>query len=64
MSFATEMVAKLETLLLANPGASSVNVDGQAVTFTDLNAQWQFWKQVAARESGSARASAQIKLGS
>lgn len=64
MSFATEQVARLETLMAANPGATSVNVDGQQVGFADLAKLWQFWKTVAARESGTRPRVAQIKLGS
>lgn len=62
MSFATQMVAKLEALLLANPGASSVNVDGVQVSFSDLEKRYTYWKNAAARESGSRPLTSQIKF--
>lgn len=53
MTFAEEMVAKLETLLLASAGLTSVNVDGQMIAFADLEAKYKYWKSVVAREAAS-----------
>ena len=61
-SFAQTMVAKLEALLAANPGAQSVSVDGNSISFGDLLAQYNYWKKIAARQSGSRPVSAQVDL--
>lgn len=61
-TFADQMVAKYEALLLANAGLTSINVDGQVVSFADLEAKYQQWKSMAARESGRRPRAAQIKL--
>lgn len=53
MSFATEQVERLETLLAENAGVQSVNVDGQQVTFADLVSQYDYWKSRVAREEGT-----------
>ncbi len=63
MSFAAQMVAKYEALLLANAGMTSVNVDGGQVAYADLEAKYSFWKSKLARENGSRPRAAQIKLG-
>jgi len=63
MSFADQMVAKLEALLLANPGASSITIDGRTMTYDDLTKQYEIWKNKAARISGSRPIIAQIKTG-
>jgi hypothetical protein len=63
MSFAQQMVTKLEELLAANPGQASINVDGRSVSFADLTAQYTYWKNRASRESGSRPFASKIKLG-
>lgn len=64
MSFATQMVDKLEALLLANVGVQSMTVDGRAVTYADLLKQYDFWKNKVARETNSRPLASQIDLGS
>lgn len=50
-TFNAQMVAKLQSLLLANVGAQSVSVDGQAVTYADLVVRLeQFETRLAAEE--------------
>jgi sulfur carrier protein ThiS len=63
MSFSSDQVTRLETLLAANVGAQSVNVDGQSVTYADLLQQYDYWKSRAAREQGTRPRVAQINLG-
>ena len=63
MSFASDQVTRLETLLAANVGAQSVNVDGQSVTYADLLRQYDYWMSRAAREQGTRPRVAQINLG-
>ena len=46
------MVAKLEAVMLANPGASSVTTDGVTVQMRDLKAEWQYWTREVARQGG------------
>lgn len=61
-TFADQMVAKLEALMLANPGAQMVNVDGNQVSFRDLEKSYSYWKSRAARASGARPIAAQINL--
>jgi sulfur carrier protein ThiS len=63
MSFTSDQVTRLETLLAANVGAQSVNVDGQSVTYADLLRQYDYWKSRAAREQGTRPRVSQINLG-
>lgn len=63
MSFAAEQVTRLEAIMAANPGASTVTIDGQTVSFADLEKRWQFWKNEAAKAAGGRRRVSQIKLG-
>jgi hypothetical protein len=62
MSFADQMVAKYEALLLANAGASVVTIDGTTVKYRDLEDKHAFWKRRAARASGARPMVAQIKM--
>jgi hypothetical protein len=52
-TFAEQMVAKYEALLLANAGATSVAVDGVQVSYADLEAKYQHWSRAAARAAGT-----------
>jgi hypothetical protein len=52
MSFATEQVARIETLLADNPGVKSVVVGNTTVTYEDLLKQYDYWKNLADRETG------------
>lgn len=52
-TFAEQMVTKLEALLLANPGASSINIDGTATSYVDLEARLQQYRAQVAREQGT-----------
>lgn len=61
-TFAEQMLEKLEALMLANPGASSVNIDGQQVSFVDLEKRWQYFKQLVARSSGTRPLATRINL--
>lgn len=56
------MVAKYEQLLLENAGAHSVTVDGQSVTFTDLEERYEKWQRKLAAEQGTRPRVAQIDL--
>lgn len=53
-TFAESMVSKLQTVLLANAGASLVEVDGRKVQFADLKTEYLFWKRQVALEAGTA----------
>ena len=61
-TFAEQMVEKLEALLLKAAGHSSISVDGQAVTYSDLEAKYNYWKRQVARESGAKPLIADIDL--
>ncbi len=62
-SFASQMVAKYETLISQCVGVASINVDGQQVEYVELERQYLFWKSRAARENGSRPRVAQHYLG-
>lgn len=62
-TFNAKMVAKLQTLLLANVGAQSVSVDGQSVTYTDLVTQLERFETRLAAEEGRRPRVFQISLG-
>lgn len=52
-TFAAQMVAKLEALLLANPGAQSITIDGTVTSFVDLEKRLAQYRAEVARESGT-----------
>ena len=62
MSFATEQIARIETLLAENAGVQSVVVGNTTVTFDDLLKQYDYWKNVADREAGRRPGAKQINL--
>jgi len=62
MSFASDQVARLETLLAANVGVASVTVDGQTVSYDDLLKQYTFWQNRAAKASNSRPFASHIRL--
>jgi hypothetical protein len=62
MSFATEQIARIETLLAENPGVKSVVVGNTTVTYEDLLKQYQYWKNLADREGGRRPGAKQINL--
>lgn len=51
-TFAEAMLARIEALLLANPGASSVAFDGTSVTFADLMARRDQIRKEISQEQG------------
>ena len=63
MSFASNQVSRLETLLQQNVGVQSVTVNGHAVTYDDLLKHYKYWKSRQARENKTRPRSAQIYLG-
>jgi hypothetical protein len=62
MSFATEQIARIETLLAENPGVKSVIVGNTTVTYEDLLKQYEYWKNLADREAGRRPGAKQINL--
>jgi hypothetical protein len=62
MSFATEQITRIETLLAENPGVKSVVVGNTTVTYEDLLKQYEYWKNLADRETGRRPAAKQINL--
>jgi hypothetical protein len=62
-SFAERMVTKLETMLLENVGVTSVNVDGVAVSYADLEEKYAYWKRKRDAEQGRGRTVSQIIVG-
>jgi hypothetical protein len=44
-AFAEKMVAKYRELLLNSAGMKSVTIDGQSVSYADLEAAYDHWSQ-------------------
>lgn len=61
-TYAENMLHKVETLLESAAGLNAVNIDGQVVTFADLEAKRKHWQQEVARESGARPAASTIDL--
>ena len=61
-TFAEQMVTKLEALLLANVGAQSVMIDGQSVTYADLEKKYDYWTSQVAVAQGTKPRVASINL--
>jgi len=62
MTFAAQMVAKYETLLLASAGLKMVMVDGQSITYGELEQKYDFWARKLAAETGTKPRASRIKL--
>jgi hypothetical protein len=63
MSFASDQVERLETLMAENPGAKMIVVDGEQIQYDDLLKQYDYWKSRAAREEGTRPRAMSIDLG-
>jgi len=51
---AEQMVTKLEALLLKNPGATQVRIEGGVtITYADLQKRLEYWQKKVALESGT-----------
>jgi len=61
-TFAQQMVTKYEQLLLENAGLTVVNVDGQQVSYADLEAKYEHWRQRVLKEAGKRPAISRIRL--
>ncbi len=61
-TFADQMVTKYETLLLQAAGLRAVQVDGQSVSYGDLERRHRHWKRIQARERGVRPPAAVIRL--
>ncbi len=62
VEFATAMVERLQTLLLANPAAQSVSIDGQSVTYLDAQKRLAYYEAIVARATGTSPRVATIKV--
>lgn len=62
-TFAENMIAQLESLLLENPGVDRISLpDGRSVSYRDLKRELEYWRKKAGRESNSRPRVATIKL--
>lgn len=61
-TFAEQMVAKLEAMLLQNAGLAQVDVDGQKVAYADLEAKHAYWRRRMLRETGKVGTVSRIRL--
>jgi chitodextrinase len=62
MSFASEQLYRIETLLAENPGVKTVAVGNTTVTYEDLLKQYEYWKNLVDREAGRRPGAKQINL--
>jgi hypothetical protein len=62
MSFATEQLERIETLLAENPGVKTIAVGNTNVTYEDLVKQHEYWKNLVDREAGRRPGAKQISL--
>ena len=60
---AETMVQKYEALLEANPGVTSVTVDGVAVSYADLEAKLAYWQSKLDGQRGKRPGAASVSLG-
>ncbi len=63
-SFNQQMVTKLQALLLANPGASTITIDGTVTAFVDVQQRLNYFQNQLARETGAKQVFNGIVLGS
>jgi hypothetical protein len=61
-SFASQMLAKYETLMLSSAGMRTINVDGVSVSVADLEAKHAYWAAQVAREDGTRPVAVNIDL--
>lgn len=52
-TFDEQMVAKIQAVLLANPGATVCTYDGQQTTYADLEKRLQFFERRVAMASST-----------
>ena len=62
-SFNQQMVTKLQALLLANPGAQAISIDGTTTTFADLERRLNYFQSQLARELGTKQRFNRVGLG-
>ena len=62
VTFARQMVAKFQQLLLENAGALEVNVDGQDVKYADLEAKYSYWQRKLLILTGRSPTVSRIRL--
>lgn len=63
-TFTEQMIAKLEALLLENPGVDRISLpDGRSVSYRDLKAELEYWRRRAAQETAARPRLASINLG-
>lgn len=63
LTFAQQMVAKLEACLLANPTASTINIDGTSVAFVDVQKRLDYFYRMRSLESGERQTFTGMQLG-
>lgn len=51
--FARRMVAKYRDLLLSAAGFQSITIDGQVVSYIDLEARYESWRKKLAKLDGT-----------
>jgi ABC-type amino acid transport substrate-binding protein len=61
-TFAQRMLEKYETLLEQNAGVERINIDGQDVTYADLEKKYEFWRARVLKEGGKAPTISTIRL--
>ena len=62
MTFASEQLTRLETLLAEHPGVQSFTIGNTSVSYDDLVEQREYWKRQVALEDGSRKRLSRINL--
>jgi len=63
MSFNSDQVKRLQTILAENVGVQSVMVNGQSVSYADLEAKLDYYENKVARENGTRPRVFTVELG-
>lgn len=61
-TFAEQMVAKYQEILLKCAGMTSANIDGRQVALSDLEQKLAYWEAKVAREQGGRPQITSIRL--
>ncbi|HUS46146.1 MAG TPA: hypothetical protein VM219_08985 [Phycisphaerae bacterium] len=61
-TYSETMLHKYETLLESSAGLNVVTIDGQSVSFADLEVKRKYWQREVAKESGAKPAASTIDL--
>ena len=62
-TFEAQMVTKLQALLLGNPGATEIDVDGQRISYADCVERLKYFERRVAIQNGTRPRTGNVNLG-